>query len=78
MMAVTPKKGDLVKIPQDTVIYKINQQDNQLLYVSNTKKPILAIYLGQYNENYSKIFLEETAGCVNVECLHELGASDAY
>jgi len=54
------KIGDLVYIPQCTLLYKVEQQ--QILFFLETKEPVTAVYLEDLYDGsdlFMKVFFEE-------------------
>ena len=80
MLQMQPNKGDLIKLPQGVVAYRLagkqkqeNQQEFNLVFAEHIQKPTIAIYLEQYTDNVSKIVYEDKIIYVYTEFLYEIG-----
>jgi hypothetical protein len=75
MLTTYPTKGDLVKLPQATVVLKKpSETEAGLVYAEIIDKPVFAIYLEQYTDNVSRLVVEDKIRYVHTEHLHDVGA----
>lgn len=78
MLQNQPNNGDLLKLPEGTVIYRMPalNEGGVLLYCQSIHKPVLAIYIDQLNERMSKIVFEDQIRYVYTDTLCQLGIND--
>lgn len=75
MLRTHPNRGDLIKVPQGTIMYRATQQDPQeinLVFAEETKKPSIAIFIEDFNERVSKLIVEDNIRYVYSEWLFNL------
>jgi hypothetical protein len=79
MLTIQPNKGDIVKLPQGVITYKVwgNSKDEfGLSFFQEIKKPTVAIYVEKFNDNVSKLIHEDRIVYVYTEWLFELEDKD--
>jgi hypothetical protein len=72
MVNKTPMKGDLFVLPQGVVVHKLDINSNNLFYFFYVKKPTLGIFLENFNDNYSKVLIEDSIGYVTNDSLYHV------
>ena len=79
MLNNQPNRGDVIKLPQGVVTYKAwgdAKTEFSLSFFEEIKKPSIAIYLEQLNDNVSKLIYEDKIIYVYNEWLYSLEERD--
>jgi len=78
MLSIQPNKGDVVSLPQGVICYKAWMADEvnselSLTFFQEIKKPSVAIFVENFNDNVSKLIYEDKFVYVYNEWIYDLG-----
>lgn len=74
--SLIPIRGQLFSVPQDAIIYKLDNNSNSLYYEYHIKKPTLVTYLEKHDDDFAKVHIEDGIRYVFVQSLFPVRGTD--
>lgn len=76
MLSKAPNRGDVIKLPQGVTTYISKDVDFNLSFFEEIKKPSVAIFIENFNDNISKLVYQDKIIYVYNEWLYDLGETN--